>query len=101
MNKLGYEAAMAAYEKSFSAVISIYPPLPEDDASSYNERYIEVNHGDSPISHTQEYVAVLDNAGLMHHEGPRDLGLSTKPQLKVLGIMPGRILFEDMAYRSQ
>jgi hypothetical protein len=98
MNKVGYKAAVAAYKQSFTEC-TIYPPLPEDDETIYNEQFIQVDS--HPIVHVQELVAVLGNAGMIHREGSRDMGFSSVPQLKVLGIMPGCVLFEDVAYRQQ
>lgn len=97
MNSFGYDSVAIALRGN-SIEHAIYPPCPDDDKSrEYNEQYIEINT--DPSTHHQSVVAALGRAGFMEN-GPTDHGLAVPPQFKISGIMPGRLLLEDLNFRE-
>jgi hypothetical protein len=103
MNQDGYNAVNQALEPIRRASIldvSILPPLNEVEyfGEEYNERYFEIEF--STAIHNYEVIRNLGSAGLMERTSGKEQISEDMPELKILGIVPGRILFEDLAHKD-
>jgi hypothetical protein len=101
VNRFGYEEVVTALNQGHIEH-EIFPPLPEEEDARQvcNKKFVEINtHAGM---HHQLIVEALDNAGLVYNDLPNDLSYRSRgrPQLSVLGITPGRILFKDVSYRK-
>lgn len=99
MQKRGFEAVAQAFLPYFPISGEIYPPLDEldDEGQEYSHRHIEINVGEH--YHTQDVVETLETAGLLEGSLHRDKQPEDMPLLRIIGIMPGRILFEDLTHQ--
>lgn len=91
MDRRGYEALTKALEDvEYGAVVS--PDIGEDESV----RYITVTSSEQVPPAT--ILNALGKAGLMQEEsldGYEDAVLNYNPSLKMLGVVPGSLTFED------
>ena len=89
MDQFGFEKINETLKKSPVGEVEIVPEPEEGE----NVRFVTIR----PLDRTRpaEILNVLDEAGLMHSEGPRDLRINSYPVLKPLGIDAFGITLED------
>lgn len=100
MQKPGFEAISRAITPYFQYVPDlIHPPLDEldDEGEEYSHRHIEITQGESYRHH--EVITILDNAGLLEGSPQRDKQTPDMPILRIAGILPHGILFEDLNHQ--